>query len=124
MHSIKNVKVDKLKQKNLSKLAIRMIKMYSIDPNCCPNITNQKFFKNLRYLIYRRYIEKSISYDPWQDLVTECLDQADYLTESFLNMLYEHMDFKEIEIWIKKLNLELEKMPDYVRILFYFIKKS
>lgn len=122
MHSIKNVNVDKLKQKNLSKLAIRMIKMYSIDPNFCPNITNQKFSKNLRYLIYRRYIEKSISYEPWQDLVAECIEQADYLTESFFNMLYEHMDLKEIEFWIQKLNLELEKMPEYVGIRFSFFK--
>jgi hypothetical protein len=98
-------------------LAIRLIKAYQIDTSLCPNIINQKYQKNLKYLIYRRYVECSITYEPWQDLVMECLKQADYLVENFLNMLDEHDDVKEISKWVEMLNLNLNEMPSYV-ILF------
>ncbi|CAF0779065.1 unnamed protein product [Brachionus calyciflorus] len=123
-YGIKNVKLDKLNRKNLSKLAIRMVKMYSIDPTLCPNITNQKYFKNLRYLIFRRYIEKSITYDPWQELVMECLNQAEYLAESFIDMLQEHSDIKEICFWLDKLKLNYDSFPTHIQTQIEEYRKS
>lgn len=108
--------MDKLNRKNLTKFATRLIKTYAIDPTLCPNITNQKYFKNLRYLVYRRYIEQSLTYEPWQELVMECLTQADYLIGSLIEMLADNYDFKEIAFWTKKLNMDEILLPSYVSV--------
>ena len=71
--------------------------------------------------MYRRYVECSITYEPWQDLVMECLKQADYLIEIFLNMLDEHDDVKEISKWIEILKVDLNDIPSYVIIILFLI---
>lgn len=93
------------------------MKLYNIDASLCPNITNQKYLKNLRYLVYRRYVEKSIQYPPWNDLITECLSQADYMAHTFIKMLENHDDYQEINVWIRKLNINLSTLPQYVILL-------
>ena len=94
--------------------------MYKVSPEQCPNVSNQKNLNNLRYLVFRRYVEKSVTYEPWQELVLECLTQADYLVENFLDMLIEYNDIAEICIWLDRLNIGLDTVPDYVRVLIYF----
>lgn len=111
---LKDVKSDKLSNKYLGKLLTRLIKTYEIDASLCPNITNQRFYKNLKYLVYRRYVEQSINYEPWKDLITECLTQADYLTDVFIDLLTEHNDFNEINKWINILDIDIQSLPTYV----------
>ena len=57
--------IDKFSRKNLSKLVTRFIRAYQIDPEVCPSIISDRYYKNLKYLVYRRYVENSINYDPW-----------------------------------------------------------
>ena len=107
---MKNIKVDKLSRRNLTKLASRLMKTYQINERFCPNITNQKYFKNIRYLVHRRYIENSIAYDPWQELIADGLLHADYLIEPFLDMLADHNDVREICKWIRKLDYDINSI--------------
>ena len=108
-------------KKQLFKLEARLMKLYNIDASFCPNITNQNYSKNLRYLVYKRYIEKSIQYPPWHDLIAECLSQADYLAHTFIKMLESHDDYQEINKWIGKLNINPSTLPPYVidKIFFF-----
>ncbi len=98
------------------------MKLYQIDPTSCPNVANQRYFKNLRYLVYRRYVEQSITYEPWHDLILECLTQAEYLIEHFLEMLVEYCDIKEVCVWLDKLNVDLSSLPSYVNLLFCYFQ--
>jgi hypothetical protein len=89
---------------------------YKIDPELCPNVSNEKYFKNLRYLVYRRYVENSITYEPWQELVLECLINAQYLIESFFDLLADHNDKREMCVWLEKLHREPNTLPEYVNL--------
>ncbi len=109
---METVHIDKLSRKQLTKLQTRLMKLYNINPELCPNVTNIKYYKNLRYLVFRRYIEKSIMYIPWVELITECLSQANYLAESFIQMLAEYNDYREINIWLLK--LKPANLPKYI----------
>jgi hypothetical protein len=99
-------------------LITRLIKTYSLDDTLCPNILNQKYYKNLKYLMYRRYIEQSIDYEPWSDLITECLSQAEYLIDTFLEILSDNNDYKEIKKWINLLNVNHDSLSPYVSRFF------
>ena len=114
MVQVKNVKLEKLSRKQLCKLVARLMKLYEIDSTLCPNITSHAFYKNIRYLCYRKYIEKSLSNEPWRELVHECLKEADYLSETFFDIMLENDDYKEIKFWMKKLNYEPSNLPVYV----------
>lgn len=103
--------------KYVAKLLTRLIKTYQIDASLCPNINNQRFYKNLKYLVYRRYVEQSTQYEPWKDLVSECLAQAEYLNETFIEMLIEYNDYKEAYKWIQSLNINIETLPIYTQTL-------
>jgi hypothetical protein len=116
-YNVNNVKIDKLSKRHLSKLVARLIKTYQIDPSFCPNVTNQKYYKNLRYLVFKRYVEKSITYNPWHDLISECLKQADYLLDDFFDLLYQHNDIEEICKWMKIMNINCDKLKEPVYYL-------
>ena len=45
------------------------MKTFKLDPDCCPNINNEKYFKNLKFLIYKKYIERTIVGEAWDELI-------------------------------------------------------
>lgn len=121
---IKTVRLEKLSRRNLSKLVTRLAKAYQIEAQVCPNVDNEKYLKNMRYLMYRRYNEKSLSVEPWRDLIEECLIQADYLTDKFMEMLADYQDYTEAAFWVNKLQIDVDSLSSYVRheldlILFF-----
>jgi hypothetical protein len=116
--NVSGVRADNLNRRYLVKLVTRLMKLYQIDASSCPNVVNQRYFKNLRYLLYRRYIEHSITYEPWQELILECLTQAYYLTDHFFEMLVEYCDIKEVCVWLDKLSIDSTSLPSYVSIFF------
>jgi hypothetical protein len=66
--------------------------------------------------MYRRYIEQSIDYEPWVDLITECSSQAEYLNDTFLEMLADNNDYKETNKWISLLKINIESVSPYVSL--------
>jgi hypothetical protein len=120
---VKIARIENFNRRYLVKLVTRLMKLYQIDAALCPNVSNQRYFKNLRYLLYRRYMEQSITYEPWQELVHECLKQADYLTDHFFEMLIEYCDVKEIHVWLDKLQIDVTTLPSYVKV-FLMINKQ
>jgi len=114
---VRNVKIEKLSKRHLSKLVTRLMKTYKIDAFNCPNVANQKYCKNLRYLVFRRYVEKSITYEPWHDLIGECLKHADYLIDEFFNLLHQYNDIKEICKWMKIIDISCDKLNEPVLLI-------
>ena len=56
-------------KKTISKLAARLLKLYDIPTEVCPNIMNNKAIGNLRYLMYKRYTEGKMARGPFRELV-------------------------------------------------------
>ena len=118
------MRTEKLHVKNISKLASRLLKTYALDESCCPNIAHQKYYKNLRYLVYRRYIEKSLMYEPWEDLVQACISeysnlhlsqaQINELKRDFIELLAINDENREVCKWTKRLNVNANSLPEYV----------
>ena len=69
--------------------------------------------------MYRRYIEQSIDYEPWSDLIAECLSQAEYLIDTFLEILSDNNDYKEIKKWVDLLNVNVDSLSPYVSLFFF-----
>ena len=122
------MKTDKLNVKNIGKLATRLLNTYGLSELYCPNVTYDKFFKNMRYLFYRHYSEKSLMYEPYAELVHSCISEfnslnvdqvhKDQLIVSFYGMLYNYSDAREMCKWTQKLKVNLNILPDFVIYCF------
>ncbi|CAJ0940012.1 unnamed protein product [Ranitomeya imitator] len=60
------VKPDKLNLKTLSKLAFRLLETNNLDPALCTNIINQRHLGTLKYLMYKRFVERFRAVFPWK----------------------------------------------------------
>ncbi|KAL8608208.1 hypothetical protein ACOMHN_016663 [Nucella lapillus] len=54
------VQRDKLQKKTISKLAARLLKLYDLPPEVCPNITNTRALGGVKYLMHRRFFEENV----------------------------------------------------------------
>jgi hypothetical protein len=113
---LKDIKIDKLSRRVISKLETRLMSTYQIDASACPNVTSERYIKNLRYLVGRRYAEHSIDYEPWQELIQDCLEQDASLTDELFTMLASYGDAKEIVIWLRKLSIDPNTLPVHVGV--------
>ena len=54
-----DINYSKLEYKPLNKLAVRLMKLYEIPDEMCPNITTRQSMRGLRYLLFKKYVEVS-----------------------------------------------------------------
>jgi hypothetical protein len=48
------------------------MKTFKLDPECCPNINNEKYYKNLKFLFYKKYVDRTIVGEAWDELIIVC----------------------------------------------------
>ncbi|CAG5115917.1 unnamed protein product, partial [Candidula unifasciata] len=102
---IKNVKGEKLNKKVLSKFAMRLMKLYDIPPEACPNISENRAMGAIRYLMYKRYVEKSIGYSGWDDMVESAVGRNDNLKQQLILELLGYNDITEAVKWADRYSL-------------------
>jgi len=69
-------------------------------------------------------VEKSITYEPWHDLIGECLKQADYLIDDFFDLLHQYNDIKEICKWMKNMNINCDQLNEPVFLIKHILFHS
>uniref|UniRef100_A0A2C9JMJ3 3'-5' exonuclease domain-containing protein n=1 Tax=Biomphalaria glabrata TaxID=6526 RepID=A0A2C9JMJ3_BIOGL len=104
---IMSVKGEKLSKKVLSKFAMKLMKLYDIPPEACPNISENRAMGAIRYLLYKRYIEKSIGYDGWDDMVESAVGNNSSLKQQLIMELLSYNDITEAVKWADRY-----KLPD------------
>ncbi|XP_013417468.1 exonuclease mut-7 homolog isoform X1 [Lingula anatina] len=108
------IKRDKLHPKVLSKLAIRLMKLYQIPPELCPNICNARSLGGLKFLMYKRYIEQSLTGEIWNELVEGAVT-TDFLKEQLIDLLIGYNEVAEAVKWARYYNIDYEKLPEHLR---------
>ncbi|XP_046578003.1 exonuclease mut-7 homolog [Haliotis rubra] len=112
---VQNVKRDKIQKKTLSKLAVRLMKLYQIPQEHCPNISNARGVGALKYLMYKRYIEKTFGSGSWDEMVKNAVGENDFLKEQLVEQLMCYNDLQEAAKWAMIYHLGDDKLPRPVR---------
>ncbi|XP_077643994.1 exonuclease mut-7 homolog isoform X3 [Lonchura striata] len=60
-------KPEKFNRRVLSKLVFRLLERFHIDSALCPNVINQQHLRTLKYLFYKRFVEKTMTEENWAD---------------------------------------------------------
>ncbi|XP_072489221.1 exonuclease mut-7 homolog isoform X4 [Notamacropus eugenii] len=104
-------RADKLNQKMLSKLVFRLLGQYKVDPALCPNVMNQRHLGTLRYLFYKRFVEKSMTQENWEDHIQNMVGENLWLQEQLIQLLISYCDVTTAAQWALYYHLSGESLP-------------
>ncbi|XP_074066704.1 exonuclease mut-7 homolog isoform X2 [Macrotis lagotis] len=104
-------RADKLNQKMLSKLVFRLLSQYNLDPALCPNVMNQRHLGTLRYLFYKRFVEKSMTQENWEDHIQNMVGDNLWLQEQLIQLLISYCDVATAAEWALYYHLSGESLP-------------
>uniref|UniRef100_A0A4X2KFQ1 3'-5' exonuclease domain-containing protein n=1 Tax=Vombatus ursinus TaxID=29139 RepID=A0A4X2KFQ1_VOMUR len=104
-------RADKLNQKMLSKLVFRLLGQYNLDPALCPNVMNQRHLGTLRYLFYKRFVEKSMTQENWEDHIQNMVGENVWLQEQLIQLLISYCDAATAAQWALSYHLPSESLP-------------
>ncbi|XP_076454883.1 exonuclease mut-7 homolog [Babylonia areolata] len=111
---VKGTRMDKLQKKTISKLATRLMKLYSVSPDTCPNITNNRTIGGLRFLIHKRFTEKKMGQGPWRELVEENVGSSELLREELIVSLVSCSQTEEALYWANHFDLPDSRLPGVI----------
>ncbi|XP_072287435.1 exonuclease mut-7 homolog isoform X2 [Pyxicephalus adspersus] len=106
-----HVKTDKLNPKTIAKLAFRLLDQYKLDPALCSNIINQRHMGTLKYLMHKRFVEKTMTEENWSDHVQSIVANNGWLQEQCMGLLFRYCDGQAAGIWALKIGIPMEKLP-------------
>ncbi|XP_058836638.1 exonuclease mut-7 homolog [Topomyia yanbarensis] len=118
-HNVTDVYFSKLHQKPLSKLVQRLAKNYNVPKEFTPNVNKMKNFGALQFLLHKRYYEKSLNKDSWDEMVRDTVPMADTDLQLELICLCSNFnDQAEAAKWAKYFQIKLKDLPllvqDYI----------
>ncbi|OCT66929.1 exonuclease mut-7 homolog [Xenopus laevis] len=105
------VKPDKLNMKTLSRLAFKLLERYNLDPVLCSNLLNQRHLGTLKYLMYKRFVEKSMTHENWTDHVQNTVENNRWLQEQLISLLVRYSDYATAARWALRFGLPKEALP-------------
>lgn len=116
---VPKIRADKLHPKSLGKLVMRLAKSYNIPATDTPNLVLIRSTNALRHLLYRRYHEKSLADETWEDFVSDAMQNSPGCAAQFVRQLcFAHQDFDEAARWARRFQLDTSKLPD---VLYKFM---
>ncbi|XP_062699607.1 exonuclease mut-7 homolog [Aedes albopictus] len=118
-HEVSDVYYSKLHQKPLSKLVQRLAKNYNVPKQFTPNVNKMKNFGALQFLVHKRYTEKSLNKDSWDEMVRDTVSETDRELQLELVCLCSNFnDQQEAAKWASHYKLKRTDLPllvqDYI----------
>ncbi|XP_054853533.1 exonuclease mut-7 homolog isoform X2 [Eublepharis macularius] len=106
-----NIRPDKVNRKMLSKLVFRFLDKYSLDPALCPNAINQRHLGTLKYLLYKRFVEKTMTQENWTDHIQYTIGDNQWLQEQLVQLLASYCHLNAAATWALHYNLPQDSLP-------------
>ncbi|XP_029469371.1 LOW QUALITY PROTEIN: exonuclease mut-7 homolog [Rhinatrema bivittatum] len=106
-----HLRMDKLNHKGLSKLVFRLLEQYDLDPALCPNVINQRHLGTLKYLFYKRFVEKTMTQENWTDHIQSTVGAESWLQEQLMDLLLRYCDLETVAWWAVYYSLPKESLP-------------
>ncbi|KAL8174252.1 UNVERIFIED_CONTAM: hypothetical protein K2H54_040943 [Gekko kuhli] len=106
-----NIRPEKIHRKMLSKLIFRFLDKYSLDLALCPNATNQRHLGTLKYLFYKRFVEKTMTQENWTEHVQSIIENNQWLQEQLVQLLASYRHLNSAATWALHCSLPEDTLP-------------
>ncbi|XP_068408798.1 exonuclease mut-7 homolog isoform X2 [Eschrichtius robustus] len=105
------LRLERLSPRALGRQVLRLLEQHGLDPALCPNVVTQQRLAALRYLCYKRLVERSVPRESWAEHVQGLVGQDQGLQEQLLQLLASHDDAALVAQCALDLLLPEERLP-------------
>ncbi|XP_067140723.1 exonuclease mut-7 homolog isoform X2 [Centruroides vittatus] len=109
--SLKGLRKDQLNNKSIDKLLKKLLKTYNIPNEYFPRYTFQRGLSSLKYFVRRKYFQKDIAEDCWNDMIKMIIEDNIDLQKEFIMELICLNDMECAVKWVMFLNLPTREFP-------------
>ncbi|KAM3825575.1 exonuclease mut-7 homolog isoform 2-T5 [Vipera latastei] len=95
----------------IHKIAFRLLDRYSLGPELCPHILNQRHLSTLKYLIHKRFVEKSMTQENWADHIQGIVRENRWLQEQLVRLLTRYAGLGVAARWARHYCLHGDSLP-------------
>ncbi|XP_013913050.1 PREDICTED: exonuclease mut-7 homolog [Thamnophis sirtalis] len=102
---------EKINYRTMHKMAFRVLDRYSLDPALCPHILNQRHLGSLKYLLHKRFVEKSMTQENWADHIQGIVQENRWLQEQLVQLLVRYAGLGVAAQWARHYSLSGDSLP-------------
>ncbi|XP_070531738.1 exonuclease mut-7 homolog isoform X2 [Ptychodera flava] len=105
---------EKMRARFISKLVGRLIKVFKIDSSHCPNVMRMKSMAGIRFLLYKKYVEKTMVSESWDELMENAVGDNEWLQEQLVEAVLTYNDIEAAVKWARHFNIPTERLQSRV----------
>ncbi|MBN3323902.1 MUT7 Exonuclease, partial [Atractosteus spatula] len=102
---------DRLHPKVLSKQVFRLMERFAVDPALCPNAVFKRRLDSLRFLMYKRFVEKSMTEENWTDHVQAMVGEHGELQCQLIALLAKYGAPAKAAQWALRYRVPRDRLP-------------
>uniref|UniRef100_W5M2Y7 Exonuclease 3'-5' domain containing 3 n=1 Tax=Lepisosteus oculatus TaxID=7918 RepID=W5M2Y7_LEPOC len=102
---------DRLHPKVLSKQVFRLMERFAVDPALCPNAVFKRRLDSLRFLMYKRFVEKSMTEENWTDHVQAMVGEHGELQCQLIALLAKYGAPAGAAQWALRYRVPRDRLP-------------
>ncbi|KAF5890396.1 exonuclease mut-7, partial [Clarias magur] len=102
---------DQIQPKLLIKHIFRLMEKFSIDPGLCVNAVYKRKLDSLRFLMYKRFGERSMTEENWRDHMQATVEGSVDLQVVLVELLVKHCGLKGAAQWAKHFGVPRDRLP-------------
>ncbi|XP_042365330.1 exonuclease mut-7 homolog [Plectropomus leopardus] len=103
--------MSQIQPKILTKHVFRLMEKFNIDQGLCPNALHKRRLDSLRFLMYKRFVEKSMTEENWNDHVQYVVADDLELQIQLVEMLVKYCGLQKASQWSLRYNLPRDRLP-------------
>ncbi|KAG9263260.1 hypothetical protein AMEX_G23275 [Astyanax mexicanus] len=109
--SLSKHQTDQIQPKLLSRHVFRLMEKFSVDPGVCVNSVHKRKLDSLRFLMYKRFKEKSMTEENWRDHVQVTVEGSLELQVVLVELLVHYSGLQVGAQWAKRYNIPRHRLP-------------
>ncbi|KAM6984825.1 exonuclease mut-7 homolog [Aplochiton taeniatus] len=102
---------DQIQPKMIIKHVFRMVEKFNLDPGLCPHSVYKRRLDSLRFLMYKRFVEKGMSQENWSDHVQSTVADCPELQVQLVELLVKHCGLQIASQWSLRYNVPRDRLP-------------
>ncbi|XP_070780896.1 exonuclease mut-7 homolog [Enoplosus armatus] len=103
--------MGQIQPKMLTKQVFRLVEKFNIDQGLCPNALHKRRLDSSRFLMYKRFVEKSMTEENWSDHVQYVVADDLELQIQLVEMLVKYCGLQKAAQWSLRYNIPRDRLP-------------
>ncbi|XP_061459965.1 exonuclease mut-7 homolog isoform X2 [Rhineura floridana] len=108
---VSSIRPEKVNYRTLNKMVFRFLDKYHLDPALCPNVINQRHLGTLKYLLHKRFVEKTMTQENWADHIQFTIQDNRWLQEQLVQLLVRYCGLGAAATWALHYSLPKDSLP-------------